>query len=127
VYTLHVDAAQLRSLHGMQPFTARGLESQYWTTACECGGHGSCDEAGNCLCEDGYTGSHCHSCKPGYHRAGASCIADVRCTPTTCNGHGTCSDKDGFPVCDCDDAFTTVGTCTGSTVGSEDADSGVCR
>ena len=68
----------------------------------QCGGHGSCDDHGQCLCDSGYVGYQCES----------------QCDPvTSCGGHGTCS---VCGSCECDLCYhgsdcsvmcSGVGTC----------------
>jgi len=70
-----------------------------------CSAHGSCsdlDGEAKCECYPGWGGDACDECLPGYHPDGGLCIEDSQCQPESCNGHGKCSDGEGYPKCWCD-------------------------
>jgi hypothetical protein len=110
-YSLHLALEQLRTVNGTA-FARYTDDVTYTTMSCSCNGHGSCvaqDNEYTCSCVSPYTGEECLSCVSGYHGAGSACVPDVPCTPTTCNGHGTCQSVDGVPNCQCDRGFGTTG------------------
>ncbi|MEZ4461771.1 MAG: hypothetical protein R3E66_19020 [bacterium] len=80
------------------------------TDACGPGGipcetdncQGMCGENEECRSEAGV--SAC-ACLPGFHSEAGECVADVRCTDSTCNNHGTCSEGDAGPTCACEAGF----------------------
>ncbi len=41
-------------------------------------------------------------CRPGTHDEGGDCVPDSSCSPTTCSGHGTCTESSGKLTCSCD-------------------------
>ncbi|MDX9719222.1 MAG: calcium-binding EGF-like domain-containing protein [Myxococcota bacterium] len=76
-----------------------------------CSGQGTCDDSSGtptCTCNDGYTGVRCQSCADGYELVGGVCQSESTtvCEVDTCNGHGTCDDSSGAPVCTCEEGFT---------------------
>ena len=44
-------------------------------------------------------------CPAGTHDEGGSCVVDIACEPTTCNGHGACSEEGGALSCECDAGY----------------------
>lgn len=58
----------------------------------------------------GYAGVNCDSCAQGFHSVGNKCAANLPCTPESCNGHGSCNDQLGYPICTCFQGYATVGT-----------------
>jgi probable HAF family extracellular repeat protein len=75
----------------------------------DCSGNGVCSVAGGisaCACADGYTGTECETCYPGYHDEEGSCVLDETCLDSTCAGRGVCADDDGIVSCTCDDGYT---------------------
>lgn len=57
-------------------------------------------------CAEGYEGVDCELCANGYVRDDAgSCVIQV-CAGVDCGEHGTCADRDGSPVCLCDEGWT---------------------
>jgi len=44
-------------------------------------------------------------CNAGTHDEGGTCVPDVTCTATTCNGHGTCAGSGSTMGCTCDAGF----------------------
>jgi len=53
-------------------------------------------------------------------------VPNQSCTPNYCNGHGTCSDASGMPVCTCDTGYTGT-TCNQCASGYQDSDgNGTC-
>jgi hypothetical protein len=110
-YTLHLQIEQLRTLNGTA-FAPYNGTAQYSTLRCDCNQHGQCAAVGTdyvCTCAATYAGEECEACADGYHGVGSTCVADVPCQPTTCNGHGVCSSVNGVPNCLCDAGFATVG------------------
>lgn len=63
-----------------------------------------------CQCDMGYAGVNCDSCAQGFHSVGNKCAANLPCTPESCNGHGSCNDQLGYPICTCFQGYATVGT-----------------
>lgn len=59
----------------------------------------------SCVCNATWAGTKCDRCALGYHLAGASCVPNVNCTSTSCNGHGRCSDTTGAVVCGCNTGY----------------------
>ncbi|MGI5862172.1 MAG: lamin tail domain-containing protein [Myxococcales bacterium] len=71
-----------------------------------CGANAKCDESsGRCACEPGFEGD-----------PGLGCTAATSCKPNTCNGHGTCADESGTPVCSCELPWTGA-TCSECATG----------
>ncbi|HNT28371.1 MAG TPA: hypothetical protein PKH10_09360 [bacterium] len=91
-----------------------------------CALHSHCDDAGGtatCVCDDGYiTPPACTTCDTNFHSDGSgNCLPNQGCQPNNadCNGHGTCSDSGGVPVCSCFTGYT--GTyCTTCATGYQD-------
>eukprot|EP01119_Soliformovum_irregulare_P024045 TRINITY_DN853_c0_g1_i1.p1 TRINITY_DN853_c0_g1~~TRINITY_DN853_c0_g1_i1.p1 ORF type:complete len:3439 (+),score=826.93 TRINITY_DN853_c0_g1_i1:91-10407(+) len=111
-YVLYLDATKMRDSNGT-PFQAMTNTYHFITSDCSCSGHGRCaDNSITCICETGYTGVNCAQCSTGYHLAATVCIPNQVCGATTCNGHGTCDDSRGYPVCICDDGYATPTTNT---------------
>jgi hypothetical protein len=54
-------------------------------------------------CEVTPEGPRC-ACNAGTHEEGDGCVADTTCLPTSCSGHGACSDAEGI-VCTCDEGW----------------------
>ena len=90
-----------------------------------CNGHGSCEwnaadgTAGECACEDQFTGTDCGSCAEGFvgtacdtcdlgyiPLSGDRCVLDP-CGNDGCSEIGDCSvnDEDGAPVCACPEGY----------------------
>jgi hypothetical protein len=75
----------------------------------DCGSHGTCVREGgapSCVCDDGYEGSACDECEPGYEQADASgaCVPiPIDCTedPSVCGFHGRCEND----RCLCDQGY----------------------
>jgi hypothetical protein len=82
-----------------------------------CSGHGVCvttpTGGWTCACIANWTGNNCDRCATGFHPAGVQCLPNTFCSNTTCNGHGTCSDANGFPTCVCRNGYAgeTCATC----------------
>ena len=81
----------------------------YKTKSCGCGIHGTCGPNEVCICRTPYTGAECLNCIEGYHSAGTVCIENTKCDANSCNGNGKCDDSLGFPVCDCNEGYATLG------------------
>ena len=45
----------------------------------------------------------------GYHGAGSDCVPDIPCNDNSCNHHGFCSSSNGYPECQCNDGYATIG------------------
>lgn len=75
-----------------------------------CSGHGTCtavNQRPSCACEVGYAGVTCGVCAASFHRiAGEKCVADTKCTATSCGPKGKCSDVTGEPVCACEPGYS---------------------
>ncbi|MCC6874945.1 MAG: hypothetical protein IT378_11625, partial [Sandaracinaceae bacterium] len=56
-----------------------------------------------CVVRD--AGAACE-CPAGTHLEGTLCVPDTTCTPTTCNGHGTCEAQGSMLTCRCDQGWT---------------------
>ncbi len=73
-----------------------------------CSYHGTCEERLDgieCLCDTGYTGSHCDQCEPGYHDEQGTCALNEYCAAESCSQHGQCTDTTGVIVCTCDAGY----------------------
>ncbi len=96
-----------------------------------CATHAHCEDTSGtatCVCNDGYINPPaCSTCAPNFHSDGSgNCVPNQACTPNYCNGHGTCSDASGMPVCTCDTGYTGT-TCTQCASGYQDSDgNGTC-
>ncbi len=96
-----------------------------------CTTHAHCDDSSGtvtCVCNDGYINPPaCSTCAPNFHSDGSgNCVPNQSCTPNYCNGHGTCSDASGMPVCTCDTGYTGT-TCNQCASGYQDSDgNGTC-
>ncbi|UQA60087.1 hypothetical protein [Polyangium aurulentum] len=53
----------------------------------------------NCSVKDGMIACDCSA---GTHEENGVCVPDVTCMPTTCGGHGQCSEMGGTLTCACD-------------------------
>ena len=73
-----------------------GFYGDNCTSACSCRSYTECDFiAGNCSCEEGYTGITCHSpCEDGYYGNNCNSLC-------TCEGNGTesCDNVNGTCLC----------------------------
>jgi CSLREA domain-containing protein len=100
-----------------------------------CATHGSCDATtGACACSEGFGGTGCSQCAPGYGGY-PTCVPDL-CAGKgkTCSQHGTCVAATG--ECDCDAGFSgpdcgacapgqgTWPTCTDPCAGKPNCDDG---
>lgn len=76
-----------------------------------CGDNGTCDDTGGvlaCVCSDGYTGTLCNNCYPGYHPDGdgdGGCSLDEVCDDEACHNGASCDDATGEIVCACAPGF----------------------
>ncbi|PKN56532.1 MAG: hypothetical protein CVU56_15635 [Deltaproteobacteria bacterium HGW-Deltaproteobacteria-14] len=85
------------------------LPSQLECVAISCEGlaceHGACAITATsvrCACAPGWAGEACDTCAFGFEPDGDRCVAVADpCDPNPCNGHGTCADDAGVPVCTC--------------------------
>jgi len=69
-----------------------------------CGNDTAC-VAGNRECNNNQGIAECGDCLGGYHEEGNSCVEDISCGDSTCNGHGDCTDDTGIPVCACTEGY----------------------
>ncbi len=71
--------------------------------------HGSCNQSGECVCNNAFMMEDCSACRDGYIDF-PNC-RDNPCEPDPCNDHGMCNSEDGS--CTCDNEFMTAdcGTC----------------
>ncbi len=81
-----------------------------------CSGHGSCEDSTGtaiCTCDVGHTGTACATCSSGYQDNDGNGACALACDPSTCNGHGGCSDTSGTRICTCAAGYTGTfcGTC----------------
>ncbi|KAK5576095.1 hypothetical protein RB653_007233 [Dictyostelium firmibasis] len=83
------------------------LDHSYSFLGCDCNGHGTCgDDGQTCVCNDPWAGVDCSKCKAGYHGAASQCVPNTYCDgDNTCNGHGKCSDANGYPECKCNTGY----------------------
>lgn len=95
--------------------------------------HGTCaypgtDECVYCLCESAWGGDLCEDCASGYHMLGSQCVVSQTCTNSSCSGHGTCYDSNGYIQCTCDEGFATYRSNTTSyfLLDIEDAYCSIC-
>eukprot|EP00002_Diphylleia_rotans_P007883 TRINITY_DN1755_c0_g1_i13.p1 TRINITY_DN1755_c0_g1~~TRINITY_DN1755_c0_g1_i13.p1 ORF type:complete len:3322 (-),score=584.61 TRINITY_DN1755_c0_g1_i13:304-9891(-) len=106
-----------------KPFSIESRDYYYFMSYCNCHGNGQCRNTTEgllqCQCQEPYTGSGCLDCMSGYHHVGMACYADLKCSASSCNGHGTCDDSRGYPVCSCETGYATVGDdfCSGCAAG----------
>jgi len=109
-YQLMIDGTKFQTRQG-DAFTSPSQNFSYAMFDCVCSGHGDCPSpsVAICQCNEGYAGPDCGDCDDGYHGVGTTCVSNVACTDSICNGHGTCDDSAGYPSCFCDDGFATVG------------------
>lgn len=74
-----------------------------------CGANGTCDDSGGiltCICDDGYTGTLCNNCSPGYHPDGiGGCELNEICDALSCLNGASCDDATGEIVCTCASGF----------------------
>jgi slime mold repeat-containing protein/EGF domain-containing protein len=63
-----------------------------------------------CAVESGIVVCHCDA---GTHEQNGACVPDVTCLPTTCAGHGACSEVNGALVCACEPGWAapSCGAC----------------
>eukprot|EP01091_Cochliopodium_minus_P008899 TRINITY_DN2090_c0_g1_i1.p1 TRINITY_DN2090_c0_g1~~TRINITY_DN2090_c0_g1_i1.p1 ORF type:complete len:3438 (-),score=854.08 TRINITY_DN2090_c0_g1_i1:40-10353(-) len=106
-YSLGIDANKFLAYNNTPFSFPNATQYVYSTRSCNCGGHGTCNTQGTCVCQYPYTGIACDSCEQGYHSAGTSCVQNVNCLNDTCNGHGSCDDSLGYPICTCFDGYST--------------------
>lgn len=69
-----------------------------------CAQHGTCSADNGsvfCSCENGYAGSNCGRCAPGYHAEGNACVADPTCQLNSCSQNAICSVSSGQITCTC--------------------------
>jgi len=98
-----------------------------------CAVHATCDDSTGtaaCACNDGYINlPNCTDCAANFHTDGSgNCLPDQGCQPSNadCNGHGTCSDATGMPVCTCVEGYAAP-TCATCADGYQDSDTnGTC-
>lgn len=74
-----------------------------------CAAGGTCNDSSGvrvCVCDDGFAGSLCEQCYPGYHDDGTgACVLDERCREATCGLGGACDDAGGVISCTCAPGF----------------------
>jgi beta-lactamase superfamily II metal-dependent hydrolase len=96
-----------------------------------CHGNGICSEdhgVESCECYQGYAGTYCNKCAPGYVDVGdnfAICVNENTCTDDSCNRHGTCDDSQGSIVCSCNLGYSGA-ACENCAAGFHRADDQGC-
>ena len=92
--------------------------------------NGSCEDSSGtatCVCNTGYANPpNCTDCATDFHKDGVNCVPNVTCPVNYCNGHGTCSDATGSPVCSCNAGYA-LPQCATCADGYQDSDTnGTC-
>lgn len=111
-YELQFDLSNFTTTGGLHFANAVQKGHLYQVLSDTCNGHGHVNASSGetiCICDSPYTGDDCLSCIEGYHGVAYQCVPDVPCAPNTCNGHGTCSNPNGYPECQCRTGYATVG------------------
>lgn len=71
--------------------------------------HGSCDDSSGtavCVCEEGYVGSSCGQCAPGYQDRDLDGICLPSCSAVSLGCvHGICDDATGTAICACEEGY----------------------
>ncbi len=80
-----------------------GYEALANGTSCR-NNHGSCNQSGECICNNAFMTADCSACQEGY--IDFPDCRDDPCQPDPCNEHGTCDSADGS--CTCDNEFMTA-------------------
>lgn len=93
--------------HGFQDNDGDGsCEPSCRGAGLSCPGRRECSDASGeaeCVCIEGYSGTSCDSCAPGYRQTGVGgCLPTCEVADLDCGTHGACSDIDGVPRCVCD-------------------------
>ncbi len=96
-----------------------GYEALANGTSCR-NNHGSCNQSGECICNNAFMTEDCSACQEGY--IDFPDCRDDPCQPDPCNEHGTCNSTDGS--CTCDNAFMTedCGACLDGYEGYPDCE-----
>ena len=124
-FRLRIDLGQLQDAQGRTFSDPSPIEYIYAMAPCECtGNNGVCrvvalaDTCLQCVCRDRWAGPQCAACAAGYHStggggsggSGGECVADEKCAPESCHGHGTCDDSTGTVRCVCDEGYASSAT-----------------
>ena len=97
----------------------------------DCGHGGICyvsRGAAACDCHEGYTGTFCNTCAPGFQDSNGDgiCRPDCETSGLYCGEGGTCQSRQGTPVCVCDLGYGGE-NCMACQPGYQRHASGICN